>query len=114
RVMLPAFIAAAIVCVAMLLYNNYVLPESNHRLPNFTNEISRKSPTVTIEPGRFVTQFKGYQLLIGGKDEKSDRVSDVQVYVEQSGRLPDLLVAPTGRLHFEEGGNTLYIDLYNG
>ena len=55
RVMLPAFMAAAVVCIFMLLFNNYVLPESNHRLAALTSDIGRKRPTVTIEPGRFVT-----------------------------------------------------------
>jgi lipopolysaccharide export system permease protein len=114
RVMLPAFVAAALVCVGMLLYNNFVLPESNHRLASLTSDIGRKRPTVNIEPGRFVTDFKGYQLLVGAKEEKSDQVHDVQVYIERTGQLPDLLVAPRGRLHFEDGGNTLYIDLYDG
>ena len=114
RVMLPAFVGAAGVCILMLLFNNYVLPESNHRLAALTSDIGRKRPTVTIEPGRFVTDFKGYQLLIGDKDEKSDAVLDVQVYVEQQGAPPDLLVAPAGRLYFADGGNTLYIELYDG
>jgi lipopolysaccharide export system permease protein len=114
RVMLPAFIGAAIVCIVMMLFNNYVLPESNHRLAALTSDIGRKRPTVNIEPGRFVSEFKGYQLLIGDKDEKSDAVRDVQVYVEHAGRPPDLLVAPRGRLYFVNGGSTLYIELFDG
>jgi lipopolysaccharide export system permease protein len=114
RIMLPVLLASAVVCAGMLLFNNFVLPESNHRLAGLTSDIGRKRPTVTIEPGRFVDDFKGYQLYVGDKDEKTDEVRDVQVVVLHAGHTPDLLVAPRGRLHFEDGGNTLYVDLYDG
>jgi lipopolysaccharide export system permease protein len=114
RIMLPALAAAAVVCTLMLLYNNFVLPESNHRLASLAYDITRKRPTVDIEPGRVITGFRGYKLLLGAKDEKTDAVRDVQVYVERQNRPPDLLVAPTGRLTFGDGGNTLYIELFDG
>lgn len=114
RVMLPAVLASLVVCAGMVAFNHYVLPESNHRLASLTSDIGRKRPTVNIEPGRFVDDFKGYQLLIGSKDERTDEVRDVQVYVLNPGRHPDILVAPRGRLHFEDGGATLYVDLYDG
>jgi lipopolysaccharide export system permease protein len=114
RMMLPAFVGAAVLCGFMLVFNNWVLPESNHRLAGLTSDIVRKRPTVNLEPGRFVDAFKGYQLYIGGKEEKTDAIRDVQVYVLKQGRRPDLLVAPRGRLHYEDNGNTLYIDLFDG
>lgn len=114
RVMLPAGIGALLLCAAMLFFNDRILPESNHRLAGLTTDIGRKRPTVNIEPGRFVSDIKGYQFLIGGKDEKSDAVRDIQVYVEHPGKTPDVLVAPTGRLYFADGGMTLYVELYDG
>ncbi len=114
RVMLPATLAAVAVCGLMMLFNDRVLPESNHRLAGLTTDIGRKRPTVNIEPGRFVSDIKGYQFLIGDKDEKSDKVRDIQVYVEHPGKTPDVLVAPSGRLYFKDEGSTLYVELYDG
>jgi lipopolysaccharide export system permease protein len=96
------------------VFNNLVLPESNHRLAGLSSDIARKKPTVNLEPGRWVDAFKGYQFYIGGKDEETDAIRDVNVYVLHEGRRPDLLVAPTGRLHYEDAGTTLYIDLFDG
>src|SRR5438552_1021396 len=73
-------------------------------LKNFLDEFLAKG----------ISTFTIAEVLLGGKDEASDQVRDVQVYVLQSGRNPDILVAPRGRLHFENGGNTLYVDLYDG
>jgi lipopolysaccharide export system permease protein len=114
RVMLPAIAAAGVVCAGMFAFDNWVLPESNHRLAGLLNDITRTRPTVNIQPGVFVTDLQGYQILIGDKNEKTDEVRDVQVYVLKPMRNPDILVAPRGRLHFTKDGNTLYIELYDG
>jgi lipopolysaccharide export system permease protein len=114
RVLLPVLLASVVVCVAMLVFNDRILPESNHRLAGLTTDIGRKRPTVNIEPGRFVSDIRGYQFLIGDKDEKSDVVRDIQVYVEHPGKTPDVLVAPRGRLYFKDEGSTLFVELYDG
>ena len=114
RMILPVLLAAALLTAGMVFFNDRILPESNHRLAGLTADIGRKRPTVTIEPGRFVDQFKGYNLIIGSKDEASDEIGDVQVYVLHDGRAPDLITAPRGRLSFLGDGSTLQIDLYDG
>lgn len=114
RLILPVLLAALVLTAAMVVFNDRILPESNHRLASLTADIGRKRPTVTIEPGRFVDQFKGYNLIIGRKDEKTDEIGDVQVYALHDGRAPDLITAPRGRLSFLDDGNTLQIDLYDG
>ena len=114
RVMLPVVIASTLLTVAMIYYNDRVLPESNHRLAGLTADIGRKRPTVNIEPGRFIDQFRGYQLMIGDKDERTDAIRDVQVWVLRQGSSPDLIVAPRGQLRFLDDGQTLQIDLYDG
>jgi lipopolysaccharide export system permease protein len=115
RVLAPVLALAAVLCGGMILFNNFVLPDSNHRLSNLTGDMLRKRPTVSIESGRFVDDLPGYRLLIGDKDERTDAIRDVQVYVlDKQGRPPDVLVAPRGRLHFENRGHSLHIDLYEG
>jgi lipopolysaccharide export system permease protein len=114
RVMVPVCIAASLLGCVMVLFNNYVLPESNHRLAGLISDIGRKRPTVNIEPGVFVDQFPGYKILIGDKKEHSDEIEDVKVYVEREAASPDLLVAPRGRLYFSPDGNTLFVELHDG
>lgn len=114
RMITPVLLAAAFITAGMVWFNDRVLPESNHRLASLTADIGRKRPTVNIEPGRFIDEFKGYNLIIGSKDEKTDEIGDVQVYALREGRAPDLITAPRGRLGFLDDGNTLQIDLYDG
>ena len=114
RVMAPVFVAGLVLCGGMLVFNNYVLPESNHRLAGLIHDIGRKRPTVNIEPGIFVNNFDGYKFIIGDKREDTDEILDVRVYAEVEGRSPDILVAPRGRLYFDEDGRTLNIVLRDG
>jgi lipopolysaccharide export system permease protein len=114
RMILPALVAGCALCLGMILFNDRVLPESNHELASLIADISRKRPTTNIEPGRFVDDYKGYSLLVGQKDEKSNEIRDVQIYVLHEGRVPDVIVAPRGQLEFVDGGNTLQIDLFDG
>jgi lipopolysaccharide export system permease protein len=112
RVMLPVLLAGAVLCAAMILFNNYVLPESNHRLAGLITDIGRQKPTVNIEPGIYVDDFEGYKLYFGDKKEDSDEIRDVRVHRERPGTAPDILVAPKGRLY--NRGSSLHIELYDG
>jgi len=114
RVMLPILLAAAFLCLIMVLFNNYVLPESNHRLAGLITDIGRQRPTVNIEPGIYVDDFEGYKLYFGDKREDSDQIYDVRVHRERPGSSPDILVAPEGRLYFVNQGTSLVIELYGG
>ncbi len=114
RVMAPVLAAAALLCGAMIVFNNYVLPESNHRLAGLITDIGRQRPTVNIEPGIYVEDFPNYKLYIGDKKENSDEIRDVRVHRERQGSTPDILVAPRGRLYFVDHGASLMIELFDG
>lgn len=114
RAMAPVFIASVVLCGGMLAFNNYVLPESNHRLAGLIHDIARTRPVVNIEPGIFVDDFEGYKFIIGDKREGTDEILDVRIFAEVEGRAPDVFVAPRGRLYFDDGGRTLHIVLRDG
>jgi len=114
RVMCPVLFAAAFVCGLMILFNNYVLPESNHRLAGLLIDIGQKRPTVNIEPGIYVDDFPNYRIYIGDKKEDSDEIRHVRVQRERPGTSPDILVAPRGKLYFADRGQSLVIELYGG
>ena len=114
RAMAPALIAGGLLTIGMILFNDRVLPESNHRLAGLITDIGRKKPTVNIQRDVFIDDFEGYQLLIGDKKPKSDEIADVTVSRLHPDRRPDLIVAPHGRLEYLEGGNTLALHLFDG
>ena len=115
RMIVPAVALGAALTVGMILFNNYVLPESNHKLLNLLIDINKKKPTVEIKENVFINAFKGYTIYVRHKDDKSGVIRDVQIFRHnQGGRLPTTILAEKGHLQYLERENTLRFELENG
>ena len=95
----------------LIFFNNYVLPESNHRVRNLMLDISRKRPAIRLPEGVFTKDFPGYTVYVGRKDERRSKLYDISIYDLKNGLM---MTAPSGELKdFEEEGILQFI-LYNG
>ncbi len=97
--------------VFLMLFNGFILPEANHRVRNLMLDVSRKRPAVRLPEGIFTTEFPGYTIYIGRKDEKHSRIFDVTIY---DLRKRMLITAPRGVLKNFEEENILRFTLYDG
>lgn len=64
RIITPVLLAAGVVTIAMIWFNNAVLPDFNHRARLLASDITRKQPGVSIEPGVWYTRIPNYGLLV--------------------------------------------------
>ena len=69
--MRPVLIVSMLISVLMVVFNNWVLPEANHRSVELMNAVSRKKPHVFIDAGRLITQFPDVQLWVSHIDPVS-------------------------------------------
>ena len=53
--MRPVLLVSMLISVLMVVFNNWVLPEANHRSVELMNAVSRKKPHVFIDAGRLIT-----------------------------------------------------------
>ncbi len=72
RLIAPALTAAALLAGFLIWFNNAVLPESNHRLAQLIRDISRKKPTINIEPGVWYNELSGYGLIVSDLKDSGD------------------------------------------
>ncbi|MCI0452899.1 MAG: LptF/LptG family permease [Candidatus Latescibacteria bacterium] len=115
RMILPGVFGATLLAIALVLYNNHVLPESNHRLMNLLIDIQRKQPTVELNPNRFIDDVQGYTIYFQEKDDRTGEIQDVQIFKRnEKGGLPTTIIAESGKLQMIEGQNVLRVDLNNG
>jgi lipopolysaccharide export system permease protein len=115
RMILPGVVGALVLTLFLIFYNNYVMPESNHKLLNLLIDIQRKKPTVELKENQFIDDLKGYTIYFQGKDDRTGEISDVQIFRHQEkGELPTTIVAATGKLKFLESENVLRVDLHDG
>ncbi len=105
------FMLILLFMIFLILFNNYILPESNHRVRNLMLDVSRKRPTVRLSEGVFTNDFPGYTVYVGKKDERQSKIYDVTIYDLKNGLM---MTAPRGELKDFEEENILQFILYNG
>ncbi|MDH4038413.1 MAG: LptF/LptG family permease [Candidatus Krumholzibacteria bacterium] len=115
RMIVPGLIGAALMSAGLVVYNNHVLPESNHRLLNLLIDIQRKQPTVELRANRFIDDLQGYTIYFAEKNDRTGDISEVQIFKKaEKDALPTTIIAESGHLQFIEGQNLLRVDLKNG
>ena len=111
RIMLAPLIASIFVFLAMVAFNNYVMPEANHRLKNLILDIHQMKPSLEIKPGIFNT-IDRYRLYFKKKDDKTSTLFDVKIQeIPETGGLRTIL-AEKAKLKSQNG--TLIVTLFNG
>lgn len=111
RIILPVFIAACILCVLMERFNNCVLPDFNHRVKVLYSDISRKRPTLTLEPHVFFNVVDNLSILVH-KVERDDQLKEVIIYDTSDPKLSKTIFAKRGQLKIE--GERMVLTLYDG
>jgi lipopolysaccharide export system permease protein len=115
RMLLPGVILGSLLTVGMILYNNHVLPESNHRLLNLLIDINKKKPTVEIKENVFINAFRGWTIYVRHKDDKTGDIREIQMFRhDKPGALPTTIIAEKGKLQFLEREHVLRFELENG
>src|SRR5688500_1684894 len=99
RIIAVPFWAAAVLSGLLVLFNNEVLPESNHALANLMADVGRKRPTAQILEGVFIDDFIGYSLFVEKVDDRSNRIQGVKIYQLNNNARPTTILADWGVIH---------------
>ena len=112
---LAAPLGASLVMVYILvLFNNYVLPESNHAFANLLIDIGRMRPTVKLQEGVFITDFPGYNMLVKSVNSRTNEMRGVTLYELHAGGPPTTIVAKNGYLSYTPDGRDAVLELRDG
>ena len=66
---LPPLILSTLVAVAMIYFNNWILPDMNYKSKKLLSEISTKNPEIMFEPKQLNTQVEGFTIYIDSMDD---------------------------------------------
>ncbi len=115
RLMYPVLLAAGALTYGMIYFNNQVLPDLNHRARVLMQDVRRMRPTLQIRSGAFVTDIKGYIILIDKVDHLTSDLTGVKILeMGRKRKSPRTIVAQSGHLTFTNGGHDLVFDLKDG
>ncbi|RPI65716.1 MAG: YjgP/YjgQ family permease, partial [Ignavibacteriales bacterium] len=114
RMMLAPFLASIVVGYLLVLFNNDVLPDANHQAKVLMQDISRKKPTLSLEPGVFSQEVSNYAILVRGVDQTSNRITGVVIYDYTEPRKINVVTAEKGNIYFSGDQRKLIMDLESG
>ncbi len=110
----PVLVCAGLLGAALVLFNDRVLPEFNHRARLLATDIRRKQPSVALESGIFIKDFDSYKILIGEIDQKSSALEQVIIYRYKSTGYPVTIFADRGRLSYDDRSDEVSLVLRKG
>jgi lipopolysaccharide export system permease protein len=114
RVMAGPLVAALALTVGLTLFNNHVLPESNHAFANLLIDIGRMRPTVKLQEGVFITDFPGYTMLVQSVNGRTNEMRGVTIYQMNAGAPPTTIIAERGFLSYTPSGRDAVLELEDG
>jgi lipopolysaccharide export system permease protein len=106
--------AAALLAGGLTLFNDRVLPETNHAFANLLIDIGRMRPTVKLQEGVFITDFPGYNLLVQSVNGRTNEMKGITIYQMNAGGPPNLILARRGFLTYTPDGRTAVLELKDG
>lgn len=136
RLILPVLLAAIVISGGLVLFNNHVLPEANHRVHNLMTAVHRKKPTLSLKDreGTFIEDFPNLRILIeqigekkvrrfnpfspprpSSEDTESDsNIHGITLYQTDQTGLVAVVRAQSGAIRLSSDGDHLTLTLNNG
>ena len=115
RVILPVLLVAAGLTIFLIWFNNYVLPDSNHRLRLLARDITMKKPTVNLEPGYLYEDVPDISILVKQLHEKEglSLIKDVLIHDKSDPNINRSILANHGEIFVNKQTGLLQVTLFD-
>src|SRR6059036_3995702 len=115
RLLAPVLGGATLIGVIALMWNDQLLPWSNHRLRTLLVDIQRKKPTFQLKEQVINEVVSGQFFLRAARiDPATNRLRDVTIYDLQDPDRRRIISADSGSMAYTPGGRDLYLTLLDG
>jgi lipopolysaccharide export system permease protein len=114
-VLLGPLAASLVLAIGLTLFQNHILPVTNHAFMNLLIDIGRMRPTVKLQEGVFITDFPGYNLLVRSVNGRTNEMTGVTIYqTNPGGGPPTTIIAHRGYLTYTPDGRDAVLELKDG
>ena len=116
KMVAPVLVLSGIVCYLLILFNNHVLPDANHRAKMLLTDIYRKKPTFSLVPGLFSDprEIQGYSILVRKTFEHTNDLEGVTIFDYTNSAVTTTVTAERGTVSFSPDYQKLIMDLSDG
>ncbi len=111
----PAIMGGVVMSIALLAFNDQVLPRSNHALKTLTDDIQQTKPTLLLKEQVINSIAEGKFYLKAGKVDQADgRMKEVVIYDLADPTRRRTIYADSGRIAFTSNRVDLDLNLFHG
>src|SRR5205814_7300892 len=115
RVIAPALAGAAAIALLSFLWNDQLLPRTNHQLRTLQMDIQRKKPSLALKEQVINEVVAGQFFLRAARiDGSANTLKDVTIYDLADAERRRIITADSGRIAYSGGGRDLYLPLQDG
>ena len=116
KMVAPVLVLSGILCYLLILFNNHVLPDANHRAKMLLTDIYRKKPTFSLVPGLFSDprEIQGYSILVRKTFEHTNDLEGVTIFDYTNTAVTTTVTAERGTVSFSPDYQKLIMDLSDG
>ncbi len=114
RLLAPALLMGMLFAATVMLFNDQLLPQMNHRSRQLQADIRRKKPTLVLESGVFLSDIPGYVLIARDVNQQTSQLNDLVVYQENDPEFNTTITAKHGILRYEEAIESFEFELADG
>src|SRR5437763_1807531 len=112
RVIAPALTGAAGIALLSFLWNDQLLPRTNHQLRTLQMDIQRKKPSLALKEQVMNEVVAGQFFLRAARiDGSANTLKDVTIYDLADAERRRIITADSGRMAHSGGGRGLYLTL---
>src|SRR5258705_324944 len=110
RLLAPVLGGATLIGLVAFLWNDQLLPWSNHRLRTLLVDIQRKKPTFQLKEQVINEVVAGQFFLRATRiDPATNALTDVTIYDLEDPDRRRIIIADSGRMAYTSGGTDLYL-----
>ncbi|WP_396201701.1 LptF/LptG family permease [Gemmatimonas sp.] len=112
--MLPVLACAFLLSIAMVAFNDQVLPRANHELRILQSDIAKTKPTLALRDQAMNAVTDQFFLRIARSDANTNKMYDVVIYDLTKGPERKTIYADSGVFSLTPNGQDLLLQLFDG
>ncbi|MDQ8159786.1 MAG: LptF/LptG family permease [Gemmatimonadota bacterium] len=112
--MAPVLVCALLLSLAMVAFNDQVLPRANHELRILQSDIAKTKPTLALRDQAMNAITDQFFLRVARSDASTNKLYDVVIYDLTKGLERKTIYADSGLIALSANGEDLLIRLFDG
>lgn len=116
RILTPLLAITFFIGLFSFYCSNTIIPIANLKYQSRLYDIRNTKPTLSIEPGVFNEDFRGYSIRVGKKHKDKQTIEDIMVYddTQRNRGQMSVVTAQRGKMYIAEEDGAFVMTLYDG